>query len=81
MIFPMTFRTKTLHVGNSSFVLQDVLTDAEAGDVLMTTRRQFVASDLSTGHSAELPVKLRYVYDIHLSNVKCPCLRCKFKVF
>ena len=70
MIFPMTFRTKTLHVGDSSFVVQDVLTDTEAGDVLMTTRRQFVAADVSSGHSAELPVRLRSVYDLHLPNVK-----------
>ena len=66
----MTFRTKTLHVGNSSFVVEDVLRDATAGDVLMTVNRQFVAADVSTGQSTELPVRLRYVCDIHLANFK-----------
>ena len=70
IVFPMTFRTKTLHVGNLSFVVEDVLTDTAAGDVLITVNRQFFADDVSTGQSTELPVRLRYACDIHLANCK-----------
>ena len=63
-------RSRPVHVGNSSFVVEEVLTDTAAGDVLITVNRQFVASDVSTGQSAELPVRLSYACIIHLANCK-----------
>ena len=57
--FPMTFRTRMLHVGSSSFSVQGVVTDTEGGDVLMTGRHLLVAANVFTAQSDKLPEKIK----------------------
>ena len=59
--FPMTFRTRMLHVGSSSFSVQGVVTDTDGGDILMTGRHLLVAANVFTAQSAKLPEKIKYV--------------------
>ena len=48
-----------MHVGNSSLSVENVVTDAEYGDVLVSARRSFALMDRATGRSEKFPESIR----------------------
>ena len=59
IIFPMILHTRYIHVGKSSFTLEERITDAEHGDVLFSNRRLLAWMNSSTGASERMPEKFR----------------------
>ena len=59
IIFPMILHTRYIHVGKSSFTLEETITDAEHGDVLFSNRRLIALMNASTGASEKMTEKFR----------------------
>ena len=59
IIFPMSLRTRYIHVGNSSFTVEETITDAENGDILLNIRRMIACMNASTGASERMTENFR----------------------
>ena len=57
--FPMILHAHVVHVGKSSFSVENVLTDAQHGDVLVSTRRSYSLMNRKTGRSEKMTKEMR----------------------
>ena len=61
IIFPTTLHSRLVHLGNSSFTVEDVLKDAEKDDVLIAVRGTFVIMNQKTRRSEPFKAQTRCI--------------------
>ena len=59
IIFPTIHRSRLIHVGRSSFTIENNIFDKELGEGLLRIRRSFAMMNISNGRSAEIPENIR----------------------
>ena len=59
IVFPVRVHGRLVHVGNSSFTVENAVKDAQLGDNLITARRSFVLMKVKTGKAEKLVGHIR----------------------
>ena len=59
LIFPMMHHTRIVNVGTSSFTMENIITDAKLGDVLVSGQRTFAFTNKYTKKSQQLSQQMR----------------------
>ena len=67
-MFPMKLHSRLVHIGNSSFTVEDVLKDADKDDVLITVRGVFVIINRKTRRSEPFKEQTRYIIKFSLND-------------
>ena len=60
IIFPTIHRSRLVHVGKSSFTIENDVFEKELGEVLLRIKRSFAMMNISNGRSATIPENIRW---------------------